>query len=464
MEKYIFVNGVMQINPEWLKQQGPQVTAPPPKALAIVSTPSDIMAATQAQQQATGQPMLVTPNAQQPMMVMQSQAYNSQFGAQFQGQNGAVMEGLTELFGRYEIPIGLLDKLLYLARYHLNFIMDDSGSMGSPTDMIIREIHPETRFNVEARCQSKGIRLHDQVVLSRWEESENRLHIMIDFLQYLPIQSMTISFLNSPQVLQLTHAGKSPQQFAMEAHGQVRAAFTKMANGRTPTMAKLTQAFNSTRTFTMHYFFTDGEPSDASKAQVANLIMNRRNPEMNPLTFVTCTNDDAEAEWMKDIEDKAPFCSEIDDFRKERDEVMRDQGPGFPYTIGFWLLSHLVAAICPDDLDALDEEYPMTKRTLDCLLGRRLTPQEYQQYFDLNRHSAQYRHMFQQFCREDVVASQIIPRLQNMHRPVYQQPPVPGYVTAGMQPPPGGPGMFAQQPVVAPPQGQYQGYQAGFGK
>lgn len=452
MDKYRFVNGVMELNPEWVKAQQAQgmpvptsTVAEPAKALAIVSTPADAM---QAQ-------VMMTPTVMQPMMVMQSQAYNSQFGAQFQGNGGAVIDGLTDLFSRYEIPMGLLDKLLYLARYNLNFIMDDSGSMGSPTDVVLREIHPETRFNVENRCSRGRMQMHDNLPLYRWEEAENRLHIMIDFLQYLPIQNMRISFLNSPQIIQLTHAGKAPQQFAAEAHAAVRAAFTNMANGRTPTMAKLSQAFNTSTGFTMHYFFTDGEPSDASKAEVARLIMTRRNPEMNPLTFVTCTNDDAEAEWMKDIEDKAPFCAEVDDFRDERDEVLRDQGPGFPYSVGFWLLSHLVAAICPEDLDALDESYPMTKRTLDMLLGRRLNPEEYQRYFDMNPNGVRYRHMFQQFCREDVVANQILPELQRIQRPVYQQPPVPGYVTAGLQPPPPPvqqAGMW-QQPPMQPPQG-----------
>jgi hypothetical protein len=35
---------------------------------------------------------------------------------------------------------------------------------------------------------------------------------------------------------------------------------------------------------------------------------------------------------MKDIEEIASFCAEVDDYNDERDEVMKDQGKAFPYT------------------------------------------------------------------------------------------------------------------------------------
>ena len=46
------------------------------------------------------------------------------------------------------------------------------------------------------------------------------------------------------------------------------------------------------------------------------------------------------------------------------------------------LVCQLVAAFNPDDLDALDESAPLTKSTLDNLLGYVTQPQEYKHYFD----------------------------------------------------------------------------------
>ena len=85
---------------------------------------------------------------------------------------------------------------------------------------------------------------------------------------------------------------------------------------------------------------------------------------------------------MKDAEEIAPYCSESDDFADEAEEVMRDQGAALPYTRGFHLICQLVAAMNPDDLDAMDESVPFTKTTLDNLLGIQTNEESYHQYFN----------------------------------------------------------------------------------
>jgi hypothetical protein len=85
---------------------------------------------------------------------------------------------------------------------------------------------------------------------------------------------------------------------------------------------------------------------------------------------------------MKDAEEVAPYCSESDDYGDESREVLGDQGEALPYTRGFWLICQLVAAMNPDDLDAMDESVPFTKQTLDNLLGIQHNEQSFRYYFD----------------------------------------------------------------------------------
>ena len=71
----------------------------------------------------------------------------------------------------------------------------------------------------------------------------------------------------------------------------------------------------------------------------------------------------------------------MDDFKDEANEVYKDQGAALPFTKGFHLICQLVSAMCPDDLDAMDESIPFTKFTLDNLLGVVHNDESYQHYF-----------------------------------------------------------------------------------
>jgi hypothetical protein len=75
---------------------------------------------------------------------------------------------------------------------------------------------------------------------------------------------------------------------------------------------------------------------------------------------------------------------------------------------GYWIISQLVSAINPSDLDAIDENMPFTKNTLDNLLGRVHTPQEYQYYFERNPHAPLYVDLYPRFLNEPVFAKEIV--------------------------------------------------------
>lgn len=65
------------------------------------------------------------------IMILQDSEVTAKVGMNADG----LIDGLTKVFAKYEIPIGLMNKLMQLQEYHiLDFMIDDSGSMLNETD------------------------------------------------------------------------------------------------------------------------------------------------------------------------------------------------------------------------------------------------------------------------------------------------------------------------------------------
>lgn len=280
-------------------------------------------------------------------------------------QPDEMVDLLGAVLGKYEVPMGLMNKLMMLNEYaSLEFIIDDSGSMQMNSDTT----NPITR-------QPN----------TRWEEAHQRLREMIEILSYVPFQQIGIEFLNRKDRVTLKRNGMAPQLFLQGAIEQVDAQFARGPSGTTPALEKLQESFLRGQGVSIaRYFFGDGLPNGGRRAitEIVRIVKNRQDPHLNPVTFISCTNEDEAVEWMKDCEEVAPFCSESDDFGDESREVLLDQGDALPYTRGFWLICQLVAAMNPDDLDAMDESVPFTKTTLDNLLGITHNEESYKYYFD----------------------------------------------------------------------------------
>eukprot|EP01063_Lacrimia_lanifica_P032444 TRINITY_DN5549_c0_g2_i4.p1 TRINITY_DN5549_c0_g2~~TRINITY_DN5549_c0_g2_i4.p1 ORF type:complete len:506 (+),score=139.51 TRINITY_DN5549_c0_g2_i4:92-1609(+) len=436
VSKYHFVNGVMQMNPAYQQQQAAQGTpaanTAPPQALAVVASMDDANHANALHMEAHGAPMQFAPSTQASVDIMQRDEYLQRFQSPSGFQAGEVLDQLTARFARYEIPLGMLNKLCMLSEYSLNLIVDDSGSMNNVTDSNTDELGDYMRQRVGGAARATAPPQGRQ--LTRWQEAQDRVHTILDLLTYVPTGDIEVGFLNRQDRVHLTRRGNTPEQFAADAHSQVAAAFRQPPSGQTPTKRALLAAFQQARGNTMHYLLTDGEPSDAMERvdtdedgksfrrypEIEQIVMHRRNPRGNPITFVSCTGDDAEAEWMKVLEEEAPYAAEIDDFAAEAREVHNNQGPHFPFTRGFWLLCLLAAAVNPDDLDAMDEHAPFSKMTMDNLLGRVLTEQDYTHYFRAHPQEPVVRRHYQEFATARATGKQIWQR--HGLRPVQRQP------------------------------------------
>jgi len=280
-------------------------------------------------------------------------------------QPDEMVDALGAILGKYEVPMGLMNKLIMLSEFDsLEFIVDDSGSMQMTSDTI----NPVTKK-------------HN----TRWQEAHQRLKEMVEILAYIPFQQIGIEFLNRKDRIALKRNGMAPKQFLAGSFDQIDAQFSRGPYGTTPALEKLQESLLRGQGASIaRYFFGDGLPNGGSRAinEIVQIVKNRVDPAMNPITFLSCTNEDEAVEWMKDAEEVAPYCAESDDFGDESREVLGDQGEALPYTRGFWLICQLVAAMNPDDLDAMDESVPFTKQTLDNLLGIQHNEQTYRYYFD----------------------------------------------------------------------------------
>lgn len=415
-KKYIFVNGVMKLNPAYKAEQAkvgnPTTLAAPDKALAVVSSTDDIQEAN-ALHESHGSTMPLSETTEASMAIMMDEDFSKQFRTSkpLETADSTLLDQLSKVFAQYEVPIGLINKLLVLSQqgeeYKLNFIIDDSGSMNLDSDVNSNEAGQIIKEKRNAQGISKPF-------LSRWEEVEDRLHSMINILAYIPSDTISLSFLNRKDELKLSHTGKTPTEFADEAHQKIKNLFNVIPNFGTPIYSKLSRALAESTGRTMHYLFTDGEPNDVpldrnhqddKLFKLKELILTRNNPKENALTFMSCTNNDKETEWMKELDEVEPrfvngvkienYISEIDDFNDERDEVLAKQGVGFPYTKGMWLINQLVSAINPDDLDKMDEKKPFTRDIMDNILGHKLSDSEYSYYLQNNPYAKNYPELFQ---------------------------------------------------------------------
>jgi len=278
-----------------------------------------------------------------------------------------MVEELGNVFAKHEIPIGLMNKLMMLSEFEkLEFIIDDSGSMMSTSDT-------KDKFG------------HRQI---RWDEARGRLKELVEILAYVPTNDISMIFLKrSNQVNLRRNDAENPSQFINRACADIDRAFNaEQPRYRTPALRTIQKSLEQNRGKSVsRYFSCDGVPDggDYEIKQIENLIKIRANPQQNPITFISCSENDDDVEWMKELEleEVAPYAAEYDDYASERQEVIGDQGVAFPFNRGFYLIRSLVAAMNPDDLDAMDESVPFAKYTLDNLLGYETQPEEYERYF-----------------------------------------------------------------------------------
>lgn len=376
-KKFAVIDGVMKRNPAYDaymaqqnggQQAGNQVVNNQ-LALPVVANMAEHAAFSEASAVTTGQERPLAESTNATIEMMQEPEIAMEVGL----ASDELVEELGEVFAKHEVPMGLMNKLYMLSEFDkLEFIIDDSGSMNSPTGAVDR--------NGRELLNDVGAKQ------TRWDEAKGRLKELVEILAYVPKNDVSVVFFNRRNTVNLSRQGsETPEQYISRANLDIDRAFNaEKPMYRTPALRVLQKSIDQGRGKSVsRYFFCDGQPDGGAHEvdQIKGLIKNRQNPERNPITFMSCSEIDDDVEWMKELEEVASYAAEYDDYESEAKEVLGDQGQALPFTRGFYLVSQLVAAFNPDDLDAMDESVPFTKNTLDNLLGYKTNRKEYEQYF-----------------------------------------------------------------------------------
>lgn len=369
-----------KINPEWVAwkegknraegSNAPGTTVPNPKVAAPVVCSMEEKFELESD---IGKEVAFTPELEQAFEEIQNPNYATSIGV----DPDDIVDSLGVVMAKYEVPIGLAKKLIDLSTYdQIEFILDDSGSMTLPTDS--RDIHGNK--------------------MKRKDEALSRMLEMVEVMSYIKTPVIKFRFLNHNNqnvCLELVRRGQSPEDFYMIAKSQIedmwRQPDWKYTTPMRDTMQKSFREGQGKRV--VRYIFGDGVPSDRGDPvrDIEKMLMNRKGPKDNPTTFMSCTDKDEETEWMKELEEKAPYCSESDDYKDELHEVKKDQGEAFPFTKGFYIICELVGAMNPDDLDCMDECVPFSKHDYDFLQGYVSEQSDYQNYFNCFVNAQQQR-------------------------------------------------------------------------
>lgn len=101
---------------------------------------------------------------------------------------------------------------------------------------------------------------------------------------------------------------------------------------------------------------TDGEPTDDNgKADISGFkqCLKSRAKTVHT-TIVSCTDEDDTMSYLNNWDRALPRLDVVDDYRSEKNEILRVQGKHFRFTFGDYVVKSLLGSIDPS-LDDLDE-------------------------------------------------------------------------------------------------------------
>ena len=282
----------------------------------------------QQQQQQFGAPLQmpfgapVPGYAPQPAQMMPQQAAPPPVPAPalFAGAD-ARMEKLKRLAAQFEIRPDFVPRLRKLENFGIVMLCDDSGSMNTAVDA-----------PAHSAADPYGR------VRTRWIEMCETASVVCELGTALNDGGVDVYFLNRPPALGVTSAAQLQQVFGYAP-----------PQGYTPLTSRFNFVLQQKREVLRErnllvLIATDGEPTDdAGGKDIASFLRAiKARPNTCFVQIMACTDVEADIAWMKRLDEETKGIDLIDDFRSEREAVLRAQGKDFSFTYGDYVVKALL--------------------------------------------------------------------------------------------------------------------------
>ena len=288
---------------------------------------------------------------------------------------------------RNNASLGLLNRSAHLEERQLYFIFDDSASMREKTDCYFRE-------------ESGLVRQ-----MNRFDEAEQFLLRVIEFLPLIPTGDIHISFLHyrdQQPVVSITsemRASSSPEAIIERASVELREGVAaanrgidqrfRNVNSRadTPLVPALKNILSRIKDAKANiYFLDDGLPNAGGNPQdFISVLKAHRNsyPSGEPcFGFRSCTNNDDDVYHHKTADVFISNCDESDDRRDEQVEMWLNQGCVGELSEGDHLLKFLLGP-CDREIDGMDDPLPPKKGALGLKYGFDVSDHQFDEIWQL---------------------------------------------------------------------------------
>ncbi|CAF3519960.1 unnamed protein product [Rotaria socialis] len=244
------------------------------------------------------------------------------------------MSAYEDFTHRYAINKNYATKLHQLRGYEFVFICDDSGSMKNP---IV--------------CKDFSSRQQEET--TRWEQLKKIVSIVVDLASTLDPDGVDVYFLNRRPALNVRSSKELTNIFATPPNGmtpivrvfrQVLQDKEKRIRERKLLVLLATDGIPTTE---------DGTPNAQELYQV--LLSERIPIDRVPATIICCTDDQECMSYLNDWDRKIQNLDVVDNYEKEKQQILACQGKSFPFSFGDYVVKILLGGV-DSWFDRLDEE------------------------------------------------------------------------------------------------------------